>query len=131
MSLKINPDRFYWGFYPYYCCYIFFQLKKKRKRIDFFITGQPIWQRLSCHMAHFYTHFDLVCIVCLSVVNVKMTIVSHFWDIARRTLTHSPVIISRYFKKFQQFHHTHKTKHSKDIFLSFLKLFFIWFMNLK
>lgn len=116
MSLEINSDRFYWAFYPCYCCYIFFSLKKKGKRIDFFITGQPTWQRLSCHMAHFYTNFDLMCITCLPEANVKMTIVSHFWAIARGTLTHSFMVISGHFKSFSN-STIHKTKQKLFCFL--------------
>lgn len=108
----------------------FFQLKKKGKRIDFFITGQPTWQRLSCHMAHFYTDFDLMCIACLSEANVKMTIVSHFWAIARRTLTHSFMVISGYFKSFSNSTIHIKQNKARTFFLSFPKLFFFWFLNL-
>lgn len=107
---------------------IFFHLKKNGKRIDFFITGQPTWQRLSCHMAHFYINFVLMCIACLSEANVKMTIVSHFWASARRTLAHSSTVISKHLKSFT--YSTINIKENQNFFLSFLKLLVFWFMNL-
>lgn len=106
---------------------IFFHFKKRWKRIDFFITGQPTWQRLSCHTAYFYINFVLMCIACLSEANVKMTIVSHFWASARRTLAHSSMIISGHLKSFS--YSTINIKENQNFF-SFLKLLVFWFMNL-